>query len=153
MKNLIIILVIVAAIAVVGAGGYLLGNKGNLKVSYTPSYATPSPTTTPGPTSTPVVDETEAIKTAVRQGLVAEHGPDAASMTITVSKIIGLNASGGASAQAGGGMWLAAKVSGTWKLIWDGNGTISCQVIAPYNFPTSMVPECWDETTSKSVTR
>lgn len=48
---------------------------------------------------------------------------------------------------------LAAKVNGTWKLIWDGNGTISCASIDPYNFPVSMVPECWNETTGKSVKR
>ncbi|MCX6791509.1 MAG: hypothetical protein NT149_00535 [Candidatus Gottesmanbacteria bacterium] len=93
------------------------------------------------------------IISAVKAGLVAEHGPDAATMTITVSKIVGNFAQGGASATGGGGMWFAAKVGDVWKLAWDGNGTISCASINPYNFPTSMIPECWNETTQKNVTR
>jgi hypothetical protein len=153
MKNLIVIFLIMVAIAIVALGGYLIGNRGSIKISYLPS--SPTATAVATPTATPTVNETEAIKAAVKLGLIDEHGANAANMVVTVSKIEGTNASGGAiePGSVGGGMWLAAKVNDTWKLIWDGNGTISCQIIAPYNFPTSMVPECWDETTQKSVTR
>lgn len=151
------------------AGGYYLGT--NYKLTLQPQMAV-SVTAEPSPTAPPVTqlitntgtpsavvpvsrttDETSTIIAAVKTGLVAEHGPDAASMTITVSKIVGNFAQGGASAQGGGGMWFAAKVNGAWKLAWDGNGTISCAIINPYNFPTSMIPECWNDATQKTVTR
>lgn len=101
----------------------------------------------------PTINETDLLKTAIKQALVAEHGSTANDLTITVSKIEGSFAQGGASASGGGGMWLAAKVSGIWKLLWDGNGTISCQAIDPYNYPASLAPECYNETTEKIITR
>jgi hypothetical protein len=154
VKNLIVIFLIMVAIAIVALGGYLIGNRGSIKISYLPS-ASPSPMAVSTPTATPAVNEIEAIKAAVKLGLIDEHGPNAANMVVTVSKTDESHATGGAiePGAVGGGMWLAVKVNDTWKLIWDGNGTISCAIIAPYNFPTSMVPECWDETTQKSVTR
>lgn len=108
-----------------------------------------------GITPSPTVNETAAIIAGVKAGLIAEHGAGAANMNITVSKIQGNYAQGGAiePEAVGGGMWLAAKVNGIWKLVWDGNGTISCGSINPYNFPVSMVSECWDDATQKSVTR
>jgi len=148
------------------AGGYYLGT--NYKFTLQPQGAvsttapTPSPTPTIGlipNTGTPSaatvtpVDETATLIAAVKAGLVAEHGPDAANMTITVSKIVGSFAQGGAAASGSGGMWFAAKVGGVWKLAWDGNGTISCTSIDPYNFPVSMIPECWNDATQKIVTR
>lgn len=106
---------------------------------------------TPSPTP---IDETSAIVSAVRAGLVIEHGQDAASMNISVSKIEGGYAQGGATASGGGGAWFAAKVNGNWVLVWDGNGQINCSNLTRYpNFPTDMIPECWNETTRKLVTR
>lgn len=163
--NIKAILVMIILLAVIGGGGFYFGLKYKLvpadtsvvtvpTVASTPLVA-PTGTTTPVLTQTPspTVDETAAILTAVKAGIIAERGPESANLNFTVSKIIGNYAQGGAAAQGGGAMWLAAKVGGTWKLVWDGNGTISCASIDPYNFPVSMVPECWNETTGKSVTR
>jgi hypothetical protein len=149
------------------AGGYYLGTNYKLTLQLqgpVPTVPIPppslpirpvsSPTYTPETTVvSPTIDDTALLIAAVRAGLVAEHGPDAASMTITVSKIVGNFAQGGASAQGGGGMWFAAKVGGSWKLVWDGNGTISCAKINPYNFPATLIPECFDDVTQKIVTR
>jgi len=55
--------------------------------------------------------------------------------------------------EMGGGWFLAAKVSGNWLIVADGNGTIDCPVIEPYNFPTSMVSECFDAATQTVITR
>jgi hypothetical protein len=38
-----------------------------------------------------------------------------------------------------GGWFLAAKVNGNWKLVFDGNGTPFCDEIASYNFPADMI--------------
>ena len=102
----------------------------------------------------PIVDETNIIKTAIRQALVAKHGSTANELTITVSKIVGSYSSGSASASGGGGIWFAAKVNGAWQLVWDGNGVILCSDLTPYpDFPASLIPECYDDSTNKSVKR
>jgi len=159
------VLVMIIVLALICAGGFYAGQKYKLVPAETPVVTIPTTestpkvvpigTTMPVLTPSPTVDETAAILTAVKAGLVAEHGPNASSMNVTVSKIQGNHAQGGAidPGSVGGAMWLATKVGGTWKLVWDGNGTISCASIDPYNFPVSMVPECWNETTGKSVTR
>jgi hypothetical protein len=166
---LIIILVLLGI-----AGGYYLGT--NYKLTLQPQTAVsvtgiPTPTqsmevapsngtqsaviTTPAQTtvSGQPVDDSAALIAAIKAGLVAEHGPDASTMTITVGKIAGNFAEGGAAASAGGGMWLAAKVNGTWHLVWDGNGSVLCSSVNPYNFPASMVQECWDDVKQVNVTR
>lgn len=111
-------------------------------------------TVTASPSSTQIADEKIAIVSAIQLALVAKHGPDAQSLNVTVSKIEGDYAQGGASGQGGGGMWFAAKVLGEWKLVWDGNGVIQCSDIAPYPaFPKDMIPQCWDTLTDKIVNR
>jgi len=99
------------------------------------------------------VDETQDIITAVKAAIIAKRGTGAADLTYTVSKIQGDFAQGGASGQGGGAMWFAAKVNNTWKLVWDGNGVILCSDIAAYPFPTSMIPECYNDATKTSVKR
>jgi len=55
--------------------------------------------------------------------------------------------------EMGGGWFLAAEVGGEWVIIDDGNGTVSCEKIEPYNFPVNLVSECWSETTQEIVYR
>ena len=106
-------------------------------------------------TATPTVDETQIIQTEIKQQLVAKHGPNAESLSVSVSKISGMYAQGGASEPGvGGGMWFAAKVNGVWKLVWDGNGIITCADLAGYpQFPSSMIPECYNEDTQSIIKR
>jgi hypothetical protein len=94
---------------------------------------------------TAMTENDESLKTIIKQLLVAEHGNTANELTITISKHIGDYASGGASSQGGGGMWLAAKVNGGWKLVFDGNGTVDCQMIKTnYQFPAEMLTNFCD---------
>lgn len=159
-KTLLIVLLMV----VVAAGAYYFGVQSKtaptepVSITVTPTQAvvpvspsTTSPVTSP---ATPTTDENALVIAAVKAGLVAEHGPDANSLTVTVSTIQGTYAKGMASASAGGGLWFAAKVNGSWKLVWDGNGTIDCTSLTAYpNFPNTLIPECYDAATQKSVTR
>ena len=131
----------------------LAPTKTALPASSTPTVVSSlTPTIIPSPTAT--VDETLALIKAVKAALVVEHGPGAASLDVTVSKIDGNYAEGAASAQGGGAMWFAAKVNGVWKLVWDGNGQIDCSSLIAYpSFPTDMIPECWNSATNTLVTR
>ncbi|MGA2910778.1 MAG: hypothetical protein ABSE04_03225 [Candidatus Microgenomates bacterium] len=104
--------------------------------------------------ATQKADENISIVSAVQAALVAEHGQDAASLNITISKIEGNYASGMASAQGGGGIWYAAQLNGKWILVWDGNGQIDCSSLAAYPaFPKDLIPSCWDTNTQAVVNR
>jgi len=144
--------------AVIVAGGYyflVYQPRHQAPVATIPAAETATPTMGPASTtSTPTLDETAVLIAAVKKGLVAEHGPDANTLTVTVSKVDGVYAKGMASATAGGGIWFAAKVNGTWNLVWDGNGVILCKNLTTYpNFPKAMIPECYNDQTQKTVTR
>lgn len=96
----------------------------------------------------------KVLETQVMADLVAKRGESIKDLHFSISKIEGNFAQGGISGQGGGAMWLAAKVGEVWKLVWDGNGVIFCDDLKDYpNFPITMVPECFDGTTQKSVVR
>lgn len=100
-------------------------------------------------------DQEELIKTQIKTQIVEKHGPNAGNLTITVSRIEGDYAMGGASEKdMGGGMWFAAKAGDEWKLVWDGNGIITCNDLAAYpDFPATLIPDCFDESKNQMVTR
>ncbi len=43
------------------------------------------------------------------------------------------------------GYFLAAKVSGEWEIVIDGQGTISCSLVRSYNFPEDMIADCLED--------
>ncbi len=94
------------------------------------------------PTAKELSDE-EAIKEAVYK----KFKSDASKLKVTVSKIENGFAKGGiveVSSEVGGGYFIAAKVDGSWIIVYDGQAQPSCSQIAPYSFPKDMVPECLD---------
>jgi major membrane immunogen (membrane-anchored lipoprotein) len=77
-------------------------------------------------------------------------------MEIRISKQVGDYASGGAvprDTEIGGGYWFAAKTDNGWVIAADGNGNIFCSEIEPYDFPSDMIPECWDDVNMVPVER
>lgn len=108
------------------------------------------PTITQAPT-TPTTADIEGI----RQAMAMKHSRNKNDVTVTVSKFDGTHASGGVkfAGDVAGGWFLAAKPGASWVIADDGNGTISCDVIAPYSFSSTMVPECWDEGSQKIIYR
>ena len=156
------VIIFVILLVLIGAGGFYLGQTYKL-VPNTP-VSTPTPLAKPDPAlqDTPTqavavtvapVDSTRLVSD-VRAGLVAEHGQDAASLTITVKMISGVYAEGAASEQGGGGMWFAVYTNGEWKLVWDGNGSVLCSDLTPYpDFPKTMISMCWDDKAGQNVTR
>ena len=142
-----------AVIVFLGATVYYKGLPSFPSYNKTP-VSTESAVAEVTPSPLPVVDESVDLAIFIKAALILKHGSNAETLNVTVSKIEGNYASGGASGQGGGGMWFAAKVGGVWKLVWDGNGQINCTDIAPYPaFPNSMIPECWDTATQKIIAR
>lgn len=94
---------------------------------------------------------------AIIQALVKKHNWNSNEIEVTISKNDGTYASGGVKdkgSEVGGGYFFAVKDKGEWKIVADGNGTISCASLVPYpNYPSSMISECFDEATGKSVKR
>lgn len=126
----------------------------------TPKVTTPSPimVATPVPTPIPTENEQAVLEKTIKDQILLKssgnNGSDPDSLKVTVSEISGDYAKGMASDDGGGGMWLAAKVNGVWKLVWDGNGIITCDDLKDYpNFSKVMIPECYDVANDKSVKR
>jgi len=69
------------------------------------------------------------------------------TLLITVNENTGEYAAGsiGFTDAPMGAAFLAAKVEGRWKLVFDGNGTVPCENLEEVDFPVDMMPECWDE--------
>ena len=106
----------------------------------------------PSPSSTPA-DESVALVADIKAALIAEHS-SAGTPDVTVSKIEGDFAKGEVSFESGGGIWFGAKVNGIWKLIWDGNGIITCADVAPYPaLPKDLLPQCYDTATESLINR
>ncbi len=105
------------------------------------------------PIATPEADK-ELISQAIKIALIKKYGTNASDMEVTVSEVDGEYAKGMVTEEGGGGMWFAARLNGTWTLVWDGNGIITCDDISPFpKFPAKMIPECWDTSTQKLITR
>ena len=111
----------------------------------------PSPSPSPSPVAEATIDDEVLIKEAIAE----KHGKGVEEVNLSVGENNGVYATGVVSfaGEIAGGWWLAAKTSGEWVIVADGNGTVLCGDIEAYNFPVSMVPECWDEVMQVLVTR
>lgn len=169
-KAILIVLLTILGLSIVGVIGiaaFRLGQSQSEtippagRLTITPSLTqqiSPSPTLTPTdtlqPTTSPTKTESDADK--IRKTLANKYGKTIEETEISVSKNTGTHASGSVrfAGEMGGGMWLAYKDGKDWTITYDGHGTIPCSAVDnPYNFPTDMAPECWDETTGSLVTR
>lgn len=120
------------------------------------STATPIPTPIPSASASATVkaDDNGTILSSVKAALIAKHGADFSDLNYSINKVEGNYASGGVSGTGGGGMWFAAKVGVDWKIVSDGNGVILCSDLVAYpNFPKDLIPECWDASVNKLITR
>jgi len=93
------------------------------------------PTEAPTPTSTPILTDAEQIKAAVNAYLTSPIDP----ATISVTEIQGNIARGGVP----GAYYIAARDGGNWFVVFAGQSNPPCNLINPYNFPTSWISECF----------
>jgi hypothetical protein len=104
---------------------------------------------------TPIEDDNDKIKEDIKKELITKYGPNANKLEITVSKVAGDYAKGTSFAEGeGGGLWFAAKIGNQWKLIYDGNGIIGCEDLSAHpDFPSSLIPSCFDKSLQKLINR
>lgn len=176
-KTLLIVLLTIFGLSVVGVIGIVAFRLGQTRPEVTPPPAegptitvspaseispipnltetgTLEPTTPPAETESD--SETKSDEDKIRQVLADKYDRTVEETEVSVSKNIGTHASGSVrfAGEMGGGMWLAYKDGDNWIITYDGHGTIPCSAVNnPYNFPTDMAPECWNETTNSLITR
>jgi phenylpyruvate tautomerase PptA (4-oxalocrotonate tautomerase family) len=75
---------------------------------------------------------------AIKDALAEHLGVNLDGITIIIEEYTGTHARGGVE----NGYFIAAKVNGEWQIVADGQAMPDCQVVAQYNFPLWMVPEC-----------
>ena len=167
IERLIIIILIFLVFLAIGIGLWAIFRPTFVLTSLSPSPSlvpeVVSPTQTPeveatvspSPSPSPVVEETKADEVLIKEAMAEEHGRGVEEVNLSVGENNGTYATGVVSfaGEIAGGWWLAAKTSGEWVIVADGNGTVLCGDIEAYDFPVSMVPECWDETTEALVER
>lgn len=96
---------------------------------------------------TPTVTIVEkSAEDQLRQAFANKYSKPISQVELSINKNTGVHASGGVKfiGEISGAWFLAYKADDGWTIVQDGNGTVSCEKIAPYNFPVSMVPECVD---------
>jgi len=84
-------------------------------------------------------------KELITEALAIKYNQSYAEVKTIIPQITSTHASGTVSFSGEGGWFLAIKDGEIWKIVADGNGTVSCETVAPYNFPVSMVSECVDK--------
>lgn len=112
-----------------------------------------APEVSPSPVATesaePSVTPTEGKSDLelIREAFAEKYDHLVGDVEVNVSKMSLPYASGGVrfSGQIGGGWFLTYKGDDGWIIVADGNGTIPCEAIEPYDFPTDMAPECFTE--------
>ena len=83
---------------------------------------------------------------AIRDLLANKHDRDAENISLTISHETDNHVRGNVKFSedpADAGMFLAAKVSGQWQLIFDGNGSFACAELEKYVFPEEMKVGCY----------
>lgn len=142
-------------ILLVGAAFYIGKNYSD----FFPKTSQPVPTIVIGqPTSVPSLLPTETVIPSptipkksdlegIKEAFAKKYNKQVDQVEVTISKNDGTHASGSIkfSGEMSGGWFLAYKNSSGWIIVQDGNGTISCETIAPYDFSSIMVPECVDK--------
>ena len=156
MKNYVLGIATVMILVIAGFAVYQYGKQSSR--NETP-LVTPTITESQGkPTKTVEVTPTiskEADNLLIKKALYTKNNwVDDGSMTFKVSTNDGKYASGGVSAQGGGGYFFAAKVNGQWEIVADGNGTILCSSLVKYpDFPKTLIAGCYNDQTQKIVKR
>ncbi len=99
----------------------------------------------------PSEDDGELIKQALFK---KNNWKESDGITVTVSTNDGKYASGTVTAQGGGGYFYAAKIGDNWEIVADGNGMIMCSSLEKYpDYPKTLIPQCYDQSSEKSVQR
>lgn len=156
-KSTLIIAVILVLVAIFG-GGFLWWSMRTGASSVEPTerpIPIASPEVMPTPEETPIMEETKSDLEQIKEAFAEKYDKPLGDVDVNISENTGTYASGGVRfvGEISGAMWLAYNDGEKWIIVFDGQGTIPCLAVDPYDFPTDMVPECWNEATSTLIQR
>lgn len=143
MNKSLVYVVLLVIIAVSGA----------LWLRPTTTQRTPAPLPVT-PTSFSTVQDT--LLNDIAKELSRKYDKPADAYVLKVDKESGSYAKGSVTAmgEGGGGLWYAVNGGGVWKLVYDGNGILTCNDIKAYpDFPSSLIPQCFDDNTKVLIQR
>lgn len=161
MNKILILILGAVVLVIIGAGILWQSNKqGQFLAEPTPTLIpTVMPEVSPTPISAPDTGmpptEEKSDLEQIKELFAAKYNKPIEEAEVSISKNTGTHATGGVkfTGEISGAMWLAYHDGEKWILVHDGQGTIPCSAIEPYNFPTNMVPECWDEDAGELIIR
>ena len=113
---------------------------------------TPEPTLIPLPTPTP--DQTKILNEIIEALKIRDPRLDQ-QLQVFVNRQLAGYATGSyqTSEPFKSGWWLAALIDDRWQIIATDNGNILCDYLEGYEFPVSLVPECYDQSTGNLIDR
>jgi len=114
-----------------------------------------SSTSAPSASSTAPEESDESVIETLKLLFAQKYEKRIDDIFVTISKREGdyLVGSVKFAGEEAGAHVLAAKVNGSWKIIFDGNGMWTCDIVDVVDFPSTLVPECLDENTMEVVNR
>lgn len=127
------------------------------KTSASAFISPPTPTYAPSPTislPTPTPDREEIIR-QVHQSLLEKNESFPPGLKVFLSRTTTGYASGSyqTTEPLESGWWLAANQGEGWLVVVSGQANILCRYLDGYDFPVSIVPECYDETSGNVIDR
>lgn len=84
-----------------------------------------------------------SVNETLRQLFIEKYSKYAETLGVNIVQETENHVRGGVifETDAPGGNFLAAKIDGTWQIIFDGNGEIACN-LSQYGFPDDMLGDC-----------
>ena len=88
--------------------------------------------------------QAEDVSAILKNLFAAKYNRVAANIVINITAEDSTHAMGSVKMAVGepGGMFWAAKTNGTWTIVADGNGSVSCSLLNQYAFPANMTTYC-----------
>jgi hypothetical protein len=102
------------------------------------------PSITLAPTPSPLASQDDDAL-LVKEAIAKKYHKNVNDIDLTISDYDGSHVWGSFKfklAMEGGWILAAKNKELQWVVVQDGNGTITCELIAPYDFPVTMVSEC-----------
>ncbi len=159
MKNFILGVLLTIVIGLFAIGVYLLDRQ-SLSPKKIIEIISPTPVIKVSPTLEPTNIPIPTVKTISDNELIKEtlfnknNWDKNSNIIVQVLTNDGKYASGTATADGGGGYFYAVKDGSNWIIVADGNGMIMCSNLVKYpDYPDTLIPECYDSTTQKTVKR
>ena len=160
MKNFILGVLLTIVVALLAIGVYLL-DKQSLSPKKIIEMITPTPVVEVSPVLEPTDIPTPTIKTIsdnelIKQVLFKKNNwpENDKDFVFKISTNDGKYASGMVTNNGGGGYFYAVKDDTNWVIVADGNGMIECSNLTKYpDFPKTLIPECYNSATGKTVKR